>query len=179
MTNTLNKIMHNGNEYDFPEWFTPETAWTTWDVLTKTANGYDWDDAPVTSVNGNTWAVTVNDVKIASSAPTASDWKVWYDTANHYLKYYEDLGGWDAGWITVQEKLPTQTAYTSKWTATKVPTITTNSRWQVTAITETNISFPVTAETVVSGDSGTTYTIKVSNSDPASWTPATTITFVS
>jgi hypothetical protein len=32
---------------------------------------------------------------------------------------------------------------------------------------------------VVSGDSGVTYTIKVSNSDPASWTPATTITFVS
>lgn len=43
MANTLNKIMHNGNEYDFPEWFTPESAWTTWDVLTKTANGYDWD----------------------------------------------------------------------------------------------------------------------------------------
>ena len=33
-------------------------------------------------------------------------------------------------------------------------------------------------DTVVSGDSGTTYTIKVSNSAPASWTPNTTITFV-
>lgn len=43
MTNTLNKIMHDGDEYLFPEWFTPESAWTTWDVLTKTANGYDWD----------------------------------------------------------------------------------------------------------------------------------------
>lgn len=32
--------------------------------------------------------------------------------------------------------------------------------------------------TVVSGDSWTTYTIKVSNSAPASWTPNTTITFV-
>lgn len=32
--------------------------------------------------------------------------------------------------------------------------------------------------TVVSGDSGITYTIKVSSSAPASWTPATTITFV-
>ena len=31
---------------------------------------------------------------------------------------------------------------------------------------------------VVSGDSWTTYTIKVSNSAPASWTPNTTITFV-
>lgn len=40
-----------------------------------------------------------------------------------------------------------------------------------------NIS-ALTAETVVSGDSGTTYTIKVSNTAPASWTPNTTITFV-
>lgn len=77
MANTLDKIMHNGDEYLFPAWV-PEW-WTTWQVLTKTANGYDWDDVP---------------------------------------------------------------------------------------------------ETVVSGDSWTTYTIKVSNSDPASWTPATTITFV-
>ena len=40
-----------------------------------------------------------------------------------------------------------------------------------------NISV-LTAETVVSGVSGTTYTIKVSSSAPASWTPNTTITFV-
>ena len=36
----------------------------------------------------------------------------------------------------------------------------------------------IPSETVVSGDSWTTYTVKVANSDPASWTPATTITFV-
>ena len=36
----------------------------------------------------------------------------------------------------------------------------------------------LTAETVVSGDSGCTYTIKVSASEPGAWTPATTITFV-
>lgn len=39
-------------------------------------------------------------------------------------------------------------------------------------------AIPTFSETVVSGDSGTTYTIKVANSDPGSWTPATTITFV-
>ena len=44
-----------------------------------------------------------------------------------------------------QDKLTTQTAYTSKWTSTKVPTITTNTLWQVTAISETNIAFPVTS----------------------------------
>ena len=42
MTNTLNKIMHNGDEYLFPEWFSPDNAWTTNDVLTKTAGGYEW-----------------------------------------------------------------------------------------------------------------------------------------
>ena len=62
MTNTLNKIMHNGTEYDFPEWFTPWNAWTTGQVVTKTANGYEYADAPVTSVNWNTWAVTVSAV---------------------------------------------------------------------------------------------------------------------
>lgn len=64
MTNTLNKIMHNGDEYLFPEWFTPDNAWTTWQVLTKTANGYEWDapsgwDVVVSSDSDNvltTWA---------------------------------------------------------------------------------------------------------------------------
>ena len=48
-------------------------------------------------------------------------------------------------WNNKQNALTAQTAYTSKWTATKVPTITTNTLWQVTAISETNISFPVTS----------------------------------
>ena len=107
-----------------------------------------------------------------------------------------------------QDKLTTQTAYTSKGSATKVPTITTNTLWQVTGISETNITFPVTsvggstwavglktinnnaitgtgnisvwtltAETVVSGDSWTTYTIKKSTTAPTS-ASNTTITFV-
>lgn len=156
-----------------------------------------------------------------------------------------------------QDTLATQTAYTSKWTSTKVATITTNTLWQVTAVSETSIAFPVTsvngstwavslsiptntsdlnndswfltsatwvtsfngsvwavtytapvtsvwwstwavwlktinntsivwswnivaltAETVASGDSGTTYIIKVSNTAPASWTANNIITIV-
>ena len=46
MTNTLNKIMHNGDEYNFPEWFNPWNAGSTWQVLTKTNNGYEYDDIP-------------------------------------------------------------------------------------------------------------------------------------
>lgn len=78
---TIDKLtyMNNSTEYELV-WFTPDNAWTTEQVLTKTANGYEWQ------------------------APTEP--------------------------------------------------------------------------TVVSWDSGVTYTIKVSNSDPTSWTPATTITLV-
>ena len=41
-----------------------------------------------------------------------------------------------------QTALSTQTAYTTKGTATKVPQITTNTLWQVTWITEVDISYP-------------------------------------
>lgn len=54
MTNTINKVIHNGDEYELPEWFSPESVWTTWDVLTKTANGYEW-----TAPSG--WDVLVSD----------------------------------------------------------------------------------------------------------------------
>lgn len=44
-----------------------------------------------------------------------------------------------------QDALTAQTAYSSQWTSTAVPTITTNSLWQVTTISETDIAFPVTS----------------------------------
>jgi len=69
-------------------------------------------------------------------------------------------------WNNKQNALTTQTAYTTKWTATKVPTITTNTLWQVTAITETNITFPVTS---VNGSTGA---VSVSEFNP--WGTATT-----
>jgi hypothetical protein len=50
--------MHDGDEYLLPEWFSPDNAWTTDDVLTKTANGYEWSapsgwDVVVSSQTGN------------------------------------------------------------------------------------------------------------------------------
>lgn len=187
-TNTATAISTEAQVYKKQDKLTTQTAytskWTATKVPTITTNtlwqvtGITETDIsfPVTSVNGSTWAVTVNDVKIASSAPTASDWKVWYDTTNHYLKYYEDLGGWDASWITVQEKLASQTAYTSKWTSTKVPTITTNTLWQVTSISETSIAFPVTsvnwntwAVTISEGNTKTFYASTSSQWNTTLW----------
>lgn len=85
MTNTLNKIMHDGDEYLLPEWFTPDNAWTTWQVLTKTADGYEYANAPVTSVNSNTWAVTVSEFSPTSSGSqwqVLTKWASGYDWAN-------------------------------------------------------------------------------------------------
>lgn len=70
MTNTLNKIMHNGDEYNFPEWFTPDNAGSTDDVLTKTADGYEWaTPSEPTVVSGDSG--TTYTIKVANSEPTA------------------------------------------------------------------------------------------------------------
>ena len=58
------------------------------------------------------------------------------------------------------------------------PTIPTNNNQLTNGCGYTTCTGTLTAETVVSGVSGTTYIIKVSNSEPSSWTPSTTITFV-
>jgi hypothetical protein len=83
----------------------------------------------VTSVNGQTWAVTLDADDISDST-----------TTNKFVTASDKTT-----WNNKQNALSTQTAYTTKWTATKVPTISTNTLWQVTAITETSISFPVTS----------------------------------
>lgn len=51
-----NKTIADG--WAIPTWYNPWNTWTTWQVLTKTAGGYEYADAPVTSVNGQTWAIT-------------------------------------------------------------------------------------------------------------------------
>ena len=161
----------------------------------------------------NSW-ITSGKVSTYDGYATTIAWKVWWpaSSVDWHIVLFDGItwklvkDSW-VGLSSKQDALSTQTAYTSQWSATVVPVISTNSLWQVTSIVPTNITFPVTSvggstgavwlktinntsivgsgnitaltsETVVSGDSGTTYTIKVSNSAPASWTPNTTITFV-
>lgn len=95
MAKILDKIMHNGDEYDLLEWI--PSWWTDWQFLGKVSGDTAWADAPVTSVNWSTWAVTVNDTKVASSAPTATEWTLWYDSANDKLKAYNG-SSWDEIW---------------------------------------------------------------------------------
>ena len=104
----------------------------------------------VTSVNSQTWAVTLDADDISDST-----------TTNKFVTATDKTT-----WSGKQDALSTQTAYTSKWTSTKVPTITTNTLWQVTGITETSIAFPVTS---VNGSTGA---VTVSGFNP--WWTATT-----
>jgi hypothetical protein len=73
--------MHDGDEYLLPEWFSPDNAWTTDDVLTKTANGYEWS-AP------SGW-----DVVVSSQANNIlQSWmkiRAWLETD------YQNLGSYD------------------------------------------------------------------------------------
>jgi len=84
------------------------------------------------------WAAWTGDVTWPSSSTDADialfDWATWKIIKDSWKKL-----------SNYQTALSTQTAYTTKWTATKVPTITTNTLWQVTAISETSITFPVTS----------------------------------
>lgn len=84
------------------------------------------------------WAAWAGDVTWPSSSVdwdiALYNWTTWKIIKDSWKKLSD-----------YQTALSTQTAYTSKGTATKVPTITTNTLWQVTAISETNITFPVTS----------------------------------
>ena len=93
MTNTLNKIMHDGDEYLLPEWFSPDNAWTTDDVLTKTASGYEWS-APsgwsstitvtLASASWSSQSITVSATGVTASntvitSPSPSDYSDYTD----------------------------------------------------------------------------------------------------
>ena len=94
-TNTTNKWT-NATEKTTWNWkqdaLTLASTPTQWNLVVWWANNKTFADGwsiPVTSVNWNTWAVTVNDIKIAASAPVSpTEWMAWYDTTNDVLKTY-------------------------------------------------------------------------------------------
>lgn len=54
----ITKLHLNGSDYDI-WWVVPSNAWTTWDVLKKTAWGCEWWAAPATWIqNDTTWTTT-------------------------------------------------------------------------------------------------------------------------
>lgn len=225
MANVISKIIKNWTEYQIygsggaawagdvtwpssaTNWHLAVFNWTTGKVIK------DWWAVP--TVNNGTLTITQNGTSKGtftanqSSAATIALTDTTYESkaaASWGTAVSLVTTGEKYTWNNKQNALTTQTAYTSKGTATKVPTITTNTLWQVTWITETSITFPVTSvnwstwavtwlqptisdlstirtnatngATAVSWDSWTTYTFKVSTTAPAAWTASNIITFV-
>lgn len=108
------------------------------------------------------WAAWTGDVTWPSSSTDADialfSWATWKIIKDSWKKLSD-----------YQTALSTQTAYSSKGTATKVPTITTNTLWQVTAISETSITFPVTSV------NSNTWAVTV-NEVPSTWTTGHVLT---
>lgn len=88
--------------------YAPWNTWSTWQVLTKTADGYEYQNAPVTSVNGSTWAVTVSEFTPTSSGSTD---QVLTKTANWYD--WATPSGWDVQVSTQANNI--LTSWTKLW----------------------------------------------------------------
>lgn len=86
---------------------------------------------------------------------------------------------WNTGEVTglLTSSNINNTAYGSSWDWKTTTAPSKNAVYDKISAMDTTISGKLDAETVVSWDSGTTYTIKVANADP-SWETNTTITFV-
>lgn len=114
---------------------------TTSPIVNYKPNGssYTWS----ASTTQETWDLAVWDIYIYDGA-------VWILQMNHWKEISFANITWQPNDNTAlatalggkQDALATQTAYTSKWSATKVPQITTNSLGQVTWITEVTITHP-------------------------------------
>ena len=85
MTNTLNKIMHDGDEY-----LLPDTTYTAGSGINIDQNN-EISNTWVTSVNGNTWAVTVSEFSASAWGTKVFD----YPTTS-----VEDIVTWCNGWWT-------------------------------------------------------------------------------
>lgn len=97
----------------------------------------------VTGTAGRTYAMQVNSSwQLVVNIPRTD---TTYTASSFDIKDIADSTSLRSTWSWKQDALTTQTAYTTKGTSTKVPTISTNTLWQVTAITETSIDFPVTS----------------------------------
>ena len=179
-------------DFTIPQW----AKWEPWE------DGQDWADGAAATITVGTtttlpaWSsATVTNVWTSQDAilnfgiPKGDAWTWSWDVIWPASSTDWDVAIFD--WATgklikdsskklsdYQTALTTQTAYTSKGTSTAVATITTNTLWQVTAVSETNIAFPVSSvntqtwAVVLDADdiSDTTTTNKfVTASDKSTW----------
>lgn len=232
--------------------FVPTPWWSTWQVLTKTSNGYEWDDIDLPSGENNVKFWTINSATVGASVlqeiatwvqANPQNWAIINDTNPAYKDFYVfhginttwaypvinffgtkrvsrikewvtnnqshwwytsawqwemDIITWPNYWIYVWENPDddTHTNYISALGANYPSAFTPTedyqpaTKWYVddaiqggwtpyTAWAGISISNNVISNIwVLSGDSWVTYTVKVANSAPASWTASNIITFV-
>lgn len=97
--------------------FNPENVGTTGQVLTRTATWYEWENSTglVTSVNGQTWAVTVSEF---NPWGTATTWYVVKKTADWYEWAAESWAVTSVNWqtwaVTVSEFSPSNAGSTNQ-----------------------------------------------------------------
>lgn len=194
MTNTVTKIIKNWTEYDIYAiawWGTTETATSTTEWVVKLGSD------TVQSVTANnpsstasrTYPVQLNADSQAVVNIPRTDTNTTYTASDFDIKDLTDSTSLRATWSNKQDALSTQTAYTSKWSATKVPQITTNTLWQVTWITEVTITQPTVNNATLTiqknGSDVQTFTANASsnvtaniqvNEVPSTWTTGHVLT---
>ena len=119
---------------------TSTTLWTVklWSSTTQSvsANAVSWTASRTYAIQTNSsdqMVVNVPRTDTTYESKTAASWGTAVSLVTTWEKYT---------WNNKQNALSTQTAYTSLWTSSKVPQITTNTLWQVTWITEVSINYP-------------------------------------
>ena len=182
------------------------TFYSGWVQRTPTKNDYtivlddeNHDNATTRYIYNSGWEYqyTVNETALTQAQLDALNSWITSGKVSTYDGYATTIS-WKQDALTLPAT-PTQWNLVTWWANNKtlvdgwaIPTVPTNvstfnnDAWYLTSatwVTSVNwqhwaVTWLLTAETVVSGDSGTTYTIKVSSSAPWAWTPNTTITFV-
>lgn len=157
----------------YEEWIYYSSTWTKiWETsvdLSPFLNLNTQTSDVITEWTDNLFLTAAERTKLSNTSGT----NTWDQSASDFdIKDLADTTWLRTTWNNKQDALTTQTAYTSKWTSTKVPTITTNTLGQVTEVTETSIEFPVTS---VNGD---TWAVAV-NEVPSWWSEGDVLTNVS
>lgn len=105
MTNTLNKIMHNGDEYLLPSWIPNSTDWTT-STVSNIRVGTDTEYWLITPVE---WQVSIVYKYVAPPAPRTP----WEDTIAYY-KFEDDYDDYSWNWYNITSTGSTQLT-SSNW----------------------------------------------------------------
>lgn len=127
----------------YEEWIYYSSTWTKiWETsvdLSPFLNLNTQTSDVITEWTDNLFLTAAERTKLSNTSGT----NTWDQSASDFdIKDLADTTWLRNTWNNKQNALTTQTAYTSKWTATKVPQITTNTLWQVTNITEVTITQP-------------------------------------